>query len=59
MQEDDYGPYDVLVVGDLIASEQSRSQVLGNKDIYRRRFRYFHVSVRNQLGHSVDLELFK
>jgi hypothetical protein len=59
MQEDDYGPYDVLVVGDLIATQQSRSRVLGNKDFYRRRFRNLHVSVRNRLGHSVDLELFK
>ena len=58
MQEDDDGPYDVLVVGDPVATQQTRSQVLGKKDFYRRMHRNLHISVRNRYGHSVELKLF-
>ena len=55
----DDGPYDVLVVGDSVATNQTRSQVLGNKGFYQRRYRNLHISVKNRFGLSIDLDLFR
>jgi hypothetical protein len=57
--QDDDGPYDVLIHGDPISREQTRSQVLGKKDFYRRTHRNLYISIRDRYGISIPMEDFK